>query len=250
MLAAQECSVLLPFEDLRAARASLLEFSETKAADPVRFLENSEAILTRAGLHRSGWTRTIKPQLKGTVSTRWRAIKVLYLSWEEFWIEILENFDNAEIQIQLRAEIVSVRQSPYHSLTEFVLAKNQLAQRVNTRLSETQVVSIVAGLARDEFRTHLQLHRPNTFAEWCRIMSVLDPAMNENSPPAARRETVTRNRMCTRRVRESSNNGDPRNRLCDSEPKGPCRYCGELHWNSQCPHRPTASRNGRGADQA
>jgi hypothetical protein len=45
-------------------------------------------------------------------------------------MEFLENFDNAEIQAQIRAEIVSVKQLATQPLTEFVLVKNQLARRI------------------------------------------------------------------------------------------------------------------------
>jgi hypothetical protein len=54
---APECSVLIPYEDLRAARATLPEFSGTKAEDPVRFLENTESILGQARIPPAGWTR-------------------------------------------------------------------------------------------------------------------------------------------------------------------------------------------------
>ncbi|XP_025407221.1 uncharacterized protein LOC112681177, partial [Sipha flava] len=133
-----ERSVLIPYEDLRAARASLPKFSGTKAEDPVRFLENAESILGQARIPPAGWTRAVEPQLKGTAGKWWTSIKILDLSWHEFRSEFLENFDNAEIQAQLRAEIVSARQPENQTPSEFVLAKNQLARRVNTGLSEPQ----------------------------------------------------------------------------------------------------------------
>jgi hypothetical protein len=108
---APERSVLIPYEDLRAARASLPEFFETKVEDPVRFLENTESILGQARISLAGWTRAVEPQLKGTAGKWWTSIKILDLFWYEFWYEFLENFDNAEMQAQLRAEIVSARQS-------------------------------------------------------------------------------------------------------------------------------------------
>jgi hypothetical protein len=43
-----ECSVLISYEDLRAARTSLLEFSKTKTEDSVWFIENTESILGQA----------------------------------------------------------------------------------------------------------------------------------------------------------------------------------------------------------
>jgi hypothetical protein len=89
-----ERSVLIPYEDLRAARASLPEFSGTKAEDPVRFIENAESILGQANIHSAGWTRMVEPQLKGIAGDWWTSIKILDLSWEEFRMEFLENFDN------------------------------------------------------------------------------------------------------------------------------------------------------------
>ena len=125
---AHERSVLIPYEDLRTARASLPEFTGTRAEDPVRFIDNTESILVQARIHPSGWCRAVEPQLKGTASTWYNSIRALDLSWTEFREEFYENFNNAEIQSRLRADIVSTRQTPKQSLTEFVLIKNQLAR--------------------------------------------------------------------------------------------------------------------------
>jgi len=177
-----ERSVLIPYEDLRTARASLPEFTGTRAEDPVRFLDNTESILVQARIHPSGWCRAVEPQLKGTASVWYASIKVLDLTWEEFRVEFLENYNNSEIQSQLRADIVSTRQTPRQSLTEFVLVKNQQARRVNTGLSEAELVGIIAGLTRDTFRTHIRLQRPLTFNELRRIAGVLDPVTDSTNP--------------------------------------------------------------------
>jgi len=50
----QERLVLIPYEDLRVAEASLPEFAGTQAEDFVRFLENTESILLQAQIHQSG----------------------------------------------------------------------------------------------------------------------------------------------------------------------------------------------------
>ena len=118
-----ERSVLIPYEDLRAARASLPEFSGTRAEDPVRFLENTESVLTQANIPMSGWCRAVEPQLKGMATTWWKSIKVLDLSWNEFRVEFLENFDNDEIKLRLRADILSTQQPATQTLTEFIVIK-------------------------------------------------------------------------------------------------------------------------------
>ena len=166
---------------MRTARSSLPEYSEQMLEDPVRYINNTEAILQQTNIHRAGWTKTVEPQLKGTAMTWWNSVKLLDLSWDEFRVEFLEKFDNAEIQSQLRADIVSSRQSHSQTLTEFVLQKNQLARRITTGLTELQLVGIVAGLTRDEYRTHIRLQRPATFGDLRRIAGVLDPSNNENT---------------------------------------------------------------------
>lgn len=100
----------MPYEDFLRARGSLPEFAGTKAEDSVRFLKNSESILIQAQIHQSGWCRVIELQL--LAGTWWKSIKVLDLSWDEFRIELLEQYNNAEIQPKLRAEIVSSQQQP------------------------------------------------------------------------------------------------------------------------------------------
>jgi hypothetical protein len=244
---AQERSVLIPYDDLRAARSSLPKFSGTRAEDPVRYIQNTESILTQARIHPAGWCRAVEPQLKGTAGTWYTSIKVLDLSWEEFRVEFFENFDNSEIQSQLRADIVSTRQTPTQSLTEFVLIKNQLARRVNTGLSESELVGIIAGLTRDKFRTHIRLHRPLTFSELRRIAGVLDPVTTTTNPtttqwtPRPKKGWEPPQKLLPVRKKVSVTPSEPK-------PSRPCRYCGELHWHSECPHKPTRSGNGGGVD--
>lgn len=189
-------SILISYEDLRTARHSLPEFYGTTAEDPVRFLNNSESILDQARINKLGWTKTVEPQLKGAASTWWNTIKVLDLSWDEFRGEFLEKFDNAEIQSQLRADMVSVRQTSRQSLAEFILKKNQLARRITTGLAEPQLVGIIAGLTRDEYRVHLRLQQPRTFGDLRRIAGVLDPGPTGTPPPPRpKRDHVRINRV-------------------------------------------------------
>uniref|UniRef100_A0A2S2PI82 Activity-regulated cytoskeleton-associated protein n=1 Tax=Schizaphis graminum TaxID=13262 RepID=A0A2S2PI82_SCHGA len=242
-----ERSVLIPYEDLRTARASLPEFTGTRAEDPVRFIENTEAILVQARIHPAGWCRAVEPQLKGTASTWYNSIRPLDLSWTEFRDEFYENFNNAEIQSRLRADIVSTRQTPKQSLTEFVLNKNQLARRVTTGLSEPELVGIIAGLARDTFRTHLRLHRPQTFSELRRIAGVLDPATDSTSPPTQRWTPKPKKGPDTPQTAPPVKKKYFGNSF-DDQPPGPCKFCGELHWHSRCPHRPSRPGNGGGVD--
>jgi hypothetical protein len=208
----------------------------------------------------SGWCRAIEPQLKGTAATWWNSIKVLELSWDEFRVEFLTNFDNDEIQLRLRADILSTRQSATQSLTEFILDKNQLARRVNTGLSEADLVLYITGLTRDEFRTHIRLRQPSTFAELRRIASILDPVVctprstprRDNNQPGQRRWQGRDTGQPVSQPRANAPNrnahaSQPRANLSQRGPPGPCRTCGELHWHSECPHRPTTSGNGGGA---
>lgn len=245
---AQERSVLIPYDDLRTARSSLPEFSGTRAEDPVRYIDNTESILAQARIHPAGWCRAVEPQLKGAAGTWYTTIKVLDLSWEEFRVEFFENFNNSEIQSRLRADIVSTRQKPTQKLTEFVLSKNQLARRVNTGLSESELVGIIAGLTRDTFRTHIRLHRPQTFSELRRIAGVLDPATDTTDPtpkqwtPKPKKGTDTPQTAPPVKKKYFGKSSD-------DQPPGPCRYCGELHWNNKCPHRPTRPGNDGGVDE-
>jgi len=137
----------------------------------------------QARIHPSDWCRAVEPQLKGTSIEWYTSIKVIDLSWEEFRVEFLENYNNSEIQSQLCADIVSPRQTPRQSLTEFVLVKNKQARRVNTGLSESDLVGIIARLTRDTFRTHIRLQWPLTFSELQRIAGVLDPVTDKTNPP-------------------------------------------------------------------
>jgi hypothetical protein len=242
----EEHSVLIPYEDLRAARASLPEFTGTRVEDPVRFLTNTESILQQARIHISGWCRAVEPQLKGTAATWWKSIKVLDLSWDEFRVEFLQNFDNDEIRLRLRADILSTPQNSSQTLTEFILQKNQLARRVNTGLSESELVHIIAGLTRESFRTHIRLHRPSTFSELRSIASILDPGTNAPTPPPTR-EFTPHGKKGVVRLHKGPPVQKPNANFPHRKPPGPCKFCGELHWHNECQHNPTTSGNGGGA---
>ncbi|KAF0723778.1 Retrotrans gag domain-containing protein, partial [Aphis craccivora] len=88
-----------------------------------------------------------------------RSRKALRLSWAEFRTEFLQKFNSTQIQSQLRADIVSVRQTPGQSLSDFVLIKNQQAHRVYTSLSEADLVGTIVELSLDKYCTQLILHR-------------------------------------------------------------------------------------------
>ncbi|KAF0685128.1 Retrotrans gag domain-containing protein [Aphis craccivora] len=64
-----------------------------------------------------------------------------------------------DIQSRLQTEIVSVRQTPTQSLTEFLTIKHQLARRINNGqipvLAEPQLVHTIVGLTHSGYRTHI-----------------------------------------------------------------------------------------------
>lgn len=221
---AEQQSTLVPYDDVRTARYSLPEFHGTTPEDPVRFIHKAESILYQTHIDRSGWTNIIE-------------------SHHEFRAEFLEKFDNADIQSRLRAEIVSVRQDNTQSLTEFVIQKNQLARRINTGLPEPQLVSTITGLTRDEYRTHILLQRPATFADLRRIAGILDYTPDLQSAQQQPRRENKKNGP-TRAPRPTY---QPRTQDGTAEklpPPNPCKYCGGHHWNSDCPGYTAAPGNG------
>lgn len=236
-------STLIPYDDVCAARYSLPEFHGTTPEDPVRFIHKAESILYQTRIDRSGWTNVIVQQLKGAASTWWNTIRLLDLTWDEFRAEFLEKFDNVEIQSRLRAEIVSVRQTPTQSLTEFVTQKNQLARRVNTGLPETQLVGTIAGLTRNEYRTHLRLQQPATFGDLRRIAGILEYTPDE-PPPQSQPKPVYK-KFGQTRAPQPTQPQTRDNTARKTQPPNPCRHCGGPHWNSDCPGNPPPSGNGK-----
>ena len=236
-------STLIPIHDLKTARASLPQFSGRKEEDPIRFIKNSESILQQANIHKTAWVKTIDPQLTGSASDWFNTIRTLDLSWAEFKGELVERFDNPDIQARLRAEIVSFRQGRDQRLTDFVLEKNQLSRRVQTGLSEAQIVSTVVGLMREEFRTHARLQHPETFLDLRRIAAVLDVSsysrpetQNKTYQPAKSKE-IDRGKTPIAPVTQSKID---KNAL--TKAPLPCRYCKGPHWNKDCPTK--RSENG------
>ncbi|KAF0747939.1 Retrotrans gag domain-containing protein [Aphis craccivora] len=81
-----------------------------------------------------------------------------------------------DIQSRLQTEIVSVRQTPMQSLTEFFTIKHQLARCINNGQilvqAEPQLVHTIVGLTHSRDRTHIRLQRPNTFADLRQIAAI------------------------------------------------------------------------------
>ncbi|XP_060855712.1 activity-regulated cytoskeleton-associated protein-like [Metopolophium dirhodum] len=241
---ASQQSTLIPYDDVCAAKHSLPEFLGTTPEDPVRFIHKAESILYQTRIDRSAWTNIVTQQLKGAASTWWNTIRLLDLTWDEFRAEFLEKFDNVEIQSRLRAEIVSVRQTQTQSLTEFVTQKNQLARRVNTGLSETQLVGTIAGLTRNEYRTHIRLQRPVTFGDLRRVAGILEYTPDE-TPTQQQQKPAYKSHSQTHPPQPKL---QPRTRdgtAGKTQPPNPCRYCGGPHWNSDCPGNTPRSGNGK-----
>jgi hypothetical protein len=185
-------------------------------------------------------------------ATWWKSIKVLDLSWSEFRVEFLENFDNDGIKLRLRADILSTQQTATQTLTEFILNKNQLARRVNTGLSESELVHFITGLMRDVFRTHIRLGQPSTFAELRRIANILDPVTNTHTPSPGNEFVHHGKDSYQTKKGAFPKHGQPATKpradFKQKNPLGPYKFCGKLHWQSVCPHRPTMSGNGGGAN--
>lgn len=250
-----ERSILIPLNDLTAARASFPEFSGAKEEDPVEFLDSTECILRQSKIHRSSWVRAVEPQLKGAAESWWKPMRVLKLSWTEFRGELAERFDNSDLQAHLLAEILSVRQGTNQRLTDFVLHKNQLTCRVRSPMSEAQIVSTIIGLMRDEFRTHLRLQQPTNFVDLRRIAHVLDSttyATDNSSAVPHNTPQVHASRYQPRPNINPPNNGENAqnarrpntDRTRNRDPPSPCLTCGGNHWHRFCPNN---SGNGGGA---
>ncbi|XP_050066363.1 activity-regulated cytoskeleton-associated protein-like [Aphis gossypii] len=240
-------SILIPYDDVCTARFSLPEFHGTTPEDPVRFIHKAESVLYQSRIDRSGWTNIIEPQLKGVASTWWSTIRLLDLTWDEFRAEFLEKFDNADMQSRLRAEIVSVRQTSTQTLTEFVIKKNQLARRINTGLPEPQLVSTITELTRDEYRTHIRLQSPATFADLRRIAGILDYTPEEIPPPPLSLPRPKPQYKQVEQTRATRQTHQPRTRDGTAGkplPPNSCKHCGGPHRNSDCPGYTPASGNG------
>ena len=130
-----------------------------------------------------------------------------------------------------------------------MLEKNQLARRVQTGLSESQVVSTIVGLMREEYRTHVRLQHPTTFLDLRRIAVVLDvstsvkPEMQYKSQQPAKVKYSDPGKTSSAPVGKT--NTAP-NLL--RKPPHPCRYCKGSHWNNECPKIPAG--NGPKPDRA
>ncbi|KAF0746800.1 cytoplasmic aconitate hydratase-like, partial [Aphis craccivora] len=172
-------------------------------------------------IERTGWTNIIEPQLKGAAGTWWNTIRLLDYTWDEFRTNFLKKFHSMCIQSALQEEVMTVRQSPTQSLTEFITHKHQLTRRINNG------------------------QRPSTFADLHQIAELIDtPDDPPIPPPPAPVYTApgwSRTSQLPRQPRMRERIPAPGRPL----PRDPCRYCGGPHWNSECPGNAPASGNVR-----
>jgi len=137
----------IPYDEIRTVRYSLPEFHGTTPEDPVRFIHRAEATLYTTQIERTGWTSIIESQLKGAAGTWWNTVRLLDYTWDEFRANFLKKFNSMTIQARLQEEVMTVRQSPTQSLTDFISRKHQLTRRINNGqvpvLAEPQLVHTI-----------------------------------------------------------------------------------------------------------
>jgi len=107
------------------ARASIPEFADKREEDTVRFLLQAEAILEETGIHVANWVTVLAPQLKAQAGTWWGTMRALDLPWEELKSELLEKFNEDELQLGLQSELLSTAQAKTKTLGEYILHKHQ-----------------------------------------------------------------------------------------------------------------------------
>jgi hypothetical protein len=163
-----------------------MQFAGKKYDDSKVFIENCESVFRNSSIPQSKWVRLIQDQLSDTAAT-----------WDEFLIEFADRWDSPAIRSQLMAEVMSVRQRPEQSLTDFCIHKYNLSRRIRLQLPETDIVEIVCSLARDEFVSLVRLANPRTFRDlrcvakqlvglrWV-VTAAPDKTAAKKSPPAGR----------------------------------------------------------------
>ncbi|KAE9522122.1 hypothetical protein AGLY_017466 [Aphis glycines] len=178
----------LHHDEIRIVRYSLPEYHGTTPEDPVRFIHRAEATLYNTQIERTGWTNIIEPQLKGAAGTWWNTVRLLDYTWDKFRASFLKKFNSMTIQSWLQEEVMTVRQSPTKSLTDFISRILLLIRRINYGqvpvLAERQLVHTIVGLTRKEHRTHILLQRPKTFADLCQIAEIMDTPDDPPTPPS------------------------------------------------------------------
>ncbi|KAF0699210.1 Activity-regulated cytoskeleton-associated protein, partial [Aphis craccivora] len=119
------------------------QFAGKKYEDPKNCIQNYESVFHNSGVPPSEWVRLIPDQLIESTSTWYKMVKSTSLTWDDFVIEFADRWDSPVIRSQLMAELMSVRQPPEQSLTDFCIYKYNLARRIELQFPETDIVEIV-----------------------------------------------------------------------------------------------------------
>lgn len=205
------------------------QFAGKKYEDPKNFIESCESVFRNSGVPPSEWVRLIQDQLSESAATWYKMVKSLGLSWNEFLIEFADRWDSPAIRSQLMAELMSVRQRPEQSLTDFCIYKYNLARRIELQLPEADIVEIVGSLARDEFISLVRLANPHTFRDLRRVAKQLDGP--RRSVTAAPDQTAAKRSQLA--VKPSGGPKDPH-----PPKKGVvCYECGGPHYANVCENR-------------
>lgn len=136
------------------------EYSGLDHEDPDKFLANFERYFSQARTDNEQKTQLINKGLKDKAYKWWSVYIDLSLSWEEFREFFLKKYSGPTTIMRLQASLYSQKQGEKKQQQNFLLAR-----RLNTRMSESEVTTLLLESLKPTLRRLVRFVAHQNFSE-------------------------------------------------------------------------------------
>lgn len=216
------------------------EYSGRQHEDPRAFLADLEDFL--ASRHITTDRRKVRMALsclKDEALRRMEPLVALGLQWEEFRPRLLSFFDDDATRRRITLAYLGTEQKANESAEQFIRTKQLLANRVDARIPQTDLVQTIRDLLLPQIRLYLRGVKPTTVTalieeataveEDLKRLPRTDPAPSRRSAPTP----PTRDRDPG--PRRDHDAAPPAANPQQERIPPQCWYCPERHFHRQCP---------------
>lgn len=196
----------------------LPDFSGRLHEDPARFIAACEDTLRHQQLPEQLWLHNVKGQLKGEAAQWWNDYGEFVTDWPQLKKRLQTRFASpAKIGLAQR-EFYGTEQRNNEPAEKFLRQKTRLEQRLNTRLTEEELVGLLITQLNPELRSLVRAARPRDLED------LIDRAIEIEADLQAPRKT-----------KANYFSAPPKAAITPAPSPPKCQHCPQWHLHRHCP---------------
>lgn len=196
----------------------LPEFSGRLHEDPASFISACEATLRQQRLPEQVWLHVIKGQLKGEAAQWWTDYGEFVTSWPQLTKRLQTRFASPAKIGLAQKEFYGTEQHANEPVEKFLRQKTRLEQRLNTRLTEDELVGLLINQLLPELKSLVRAARPRDVENLIEIATELEADQPTQKKPKANPFPASTKAAAA---------------PAPSPPK--CQHCPQWHYHRHCP---------------